>query len=61
LIRTVDKFEPGTPNLIGAIALAAACDFYTAHDLYAVLPSYERDLSSYLTSLLSQNKKITII
>lgn len=35
LIRTADKFEPGTPNLIGAIGLWAACDFYDSHDIYA--------------------------
>lgn len=34
LIRTADKFEPWTPNLIGAVGLAAACDFYHKHDVY---------------------------
>lgn len=34
LIRTADKFEPGTPNLIGAIGLWAACDFYKDFDIY---------------------------
>ena len=34
LIRTADKFEPGTPNLIWAIGLWAACDFYATHDIY---------------------------
>lgn len=35
LIRTADKFEPGTPNLIGAIGLWAACHFYDNFGIYA--------------------------
>ena len=57
----MDKFEPGTPNLIGAVGLAAAWDFYIEHDLFAILPSYERELASYLESHLSQNQKIQLI
>ncbi len=34
LIRTADKFEPGTPNLIGAIGLWAACEFYKQYNIY---------------------------
>ncbi len=34
LVRTAQKFEPGTPNLIGAIWLWAAYDFYQTHQIY---------------------------
>ena len=61
LVRTADKFEPGTPNLIGAIWLWAACDFYTAYHLYNILPQYEKDLIVYLKSLLHPNKKIQFL
>jgi cysteine desulfurase/selenocysteine lyase len=61
LVRTADKFEPGTPNLIGAIWLWAACDFYTEHHLYDILPQYEKGLIIYLKSLLHPNKKIQFL
>ena len=44
LIRTADKFEPGTPNLIWAIGLWAACDFYEENNIYEYIHSHEKIL-----------------
>lgn len=61
LIRTADKFEPWTPNLIGAIGLWSACDFYYDNSIYEYIWEYEKYLYSNLISLLSENKKLSIL
>ena len=61
LVRTSEKFEPGTPNIIGAVGLGAACDFYKQHNIYKRLTQYESNLTNYLKSLLFNNKKVNII
>ena len=48
LIRTADKFEPGTPNLIWAVGLWAACDFYKNFNIYAnIKESHSKWKESY--------------
>lgn len=61
LIRTADKFEPWTPNLIGAIGLWSACDFYFDNNIYEYIWEYEKYLYWSLIFWLSQNKKISIL
>jgi cysteine desulfurase/selenocysteine lyase len=46
------RFEAGTPNIAGAIGLAAAIDYLTAVDLDRVA-AYERDLLGYATESLA--------
>ena len=41
------RFEAGTPNLLGAVALAAACDALTSHGMEAVA-GHERALAARL-------------
>ncbi len=48
LIRTADKFEPWTPNLIGAIWLWAACDFYHENNIYTHIQDHENNLYNKL-------------
>ena len=47
-----DRFEAGTPNIAGAIGLAAAIDYLTAVDLDRVA-AYEQDLLGYGTEALA--------
>lgn len=61
LIRTAEKFEPWTPNLMGAVWLGAACDFYQDHSIYDVLPRHEHELIDYLQWLLSSYSSLNII
>ncbi len=46
------KFEAGTPNIAGTIALGAALDWVEAHGL-AAIAAHEQDLLAYGTRLLS--------
>jgi cysteine desulfurase/selenocysteine lyase len=46
------RFEAGTPNIAGAIGLAAAIDYLTTVDLDRVM-AYERDLLGYATESLA--------
>ena len=48
-----NKFEAGTPNIAGAIGLAAALDYVTAIGLDRIA-SYERELLAHGTGALSQ-------
>ncbi len=50
--RVPYKFEAGTPNIAGAIGLAAALDWLSAQDL-AQVAAYEHDLLAYGTAALS--------
>jgi cysteine desulfurase/selenocysteine lyase len=47
-----DRFEAGTPNIAGAIGLAAAIDYLAAVDLDRVA-AYEQDLLGYGTEALA--------
>lgn len=61
LIRTADKFEPWTPNLIWAIWLWAACDFYDDNNIYTYISDYEKNLYNKLSDgLLQYRDKISI-
>ncbi len=46
------KFEAGTPNIAGGIALGAALDWVAGHDLTAIA-AHEQDLLAHGTRLLS--------
>jgi len=48
-----NKFEAGTPNIAGAIGLAAALDYVTAIGLDRIA-SYERELLAHGTEAMSQ-------
>ncbi len=50
--RPPGRFEAGTPNIGGAVALAAAIDYFTGLDRLALM-EYEDDLLQYATGLLS--------
>lgn len=44
LVRTVEKFEPGTPNIIGAISMWAALDYLDRIGGYTVLHQLQEPL-----------------
>ncbi len=50
--RVPYKFEAGTPNIAGAVGLAAALDWLTAQDLTRVA-AYEHELLEYGTAALT--------
>jgi len=54
------KFEPGTPDACGAIALSAAADYLTQIGMDAVC-AHERELASYTRKLLSKTEGIEIL
>jgi len=54
------KFEAGTPNIAGAIGLAAAIDYVERLDLDAAA-AYEHELLRYATERLSQIPEVRII
>lgn len=54
------KFEAGTPNIAGAIGLAAAMDYLGRFDLSA-LAAYETSLLDYATTALESIKGFRII
>ena len=54
------KFEAGTPNIGGAIGLAAAVDYLNDLDL-AALAAHEADLLAYATSALSQIEGLRVV
>ena len=54
------KFEAGTPNIAGAIGLAAAADYLSALDEVAV-QSHETALLNYATSSLNQIDGLAIV
>jgi len=54
------KFEAGTPNIAGAIALAAAIDYYTGLDL-AGAHRYEDDLVRHALDRLSSFPDIRLV
>src|SRR5262249_18386672 len=54
------KFEAGTPNVGGAVGLAAALDFVQRIG-YAQISSYERELLSYATNALNEVEGLRMI
>lgn len=50
--RPPGRFEAGTPNIGGTVALGAAIDYFTGLDRLALM-EYEDDLLQYATGLLS--------
>ncbi len=54
------KFEAGTPNIAGVIALAAAIDYVTATGIEAIA-AHEQDLLHYATSRLLEIDGLRII
>lgn len=54
------KFEAGTPNIAGAIGLAAAMDYLWSLDLQAIL-AYESYLLEYATNAMNTIKGFNII
>ena len=54
------KFEAGTPNIAGALGLAAAIDYLDVLDASA-LQRFETDLLNYATSSLQQVDGISIV
>lgn len=54
------KFEAGTPNIAGAISLAAAMDFLTQQDRHA-LARHEDELLAYTCEQLAKIERIEMI
>ncbi len=54
------KFEAGTPDIAGAIGLAAALRYFRSHDI-AALAAHERELLRYATERLSEIDALRII
>lgn len=62
LIRTADKFEPGTPNLIWAIGLGAACDFYENRNIYEYIYDHKKILYDAIVQWVqSFGQKLSIL
>lgn len=55
-----EKFEAGTPNVEGALALASALDYLSAIGL-ANIREHEIDLSSYLLKGLAKIKQVKLL
>lgn len=53
-------FEPGTPNIEGAISLGSAIDYWNDLDRFAV-EKYEQDLIEYLRNELKQIERVHLI
>lgn len=53
------RLEAGTPNIEGAIGLAAACDFIKKQDRVALL-DWEQSLAAHVYKRLSRNENIKI-
>jgi cysteine desulfurase/selenocysteine lyase len=54
------KFEAGTPNIAGAVGLAAAVDYVTAIGMHRIM-AHERELLAYGTAALSGVPGLTLI
>ena len=54
------KFEAGTPNIAGAIGLAAAVDYLARVD-FAAATAHEADLLAYATASLSQIEGLRVV
>ncbi|MBN1447943.1 MAG: cysteine desulfurase [Bacteroidetes bacterium] len=54
------KFEAGTPNIAGAIGLAAALKYYRGFDIDAIV-AYEKHLLKYATERLEEIDALRII
>ncbi len=54
------KFEAGTPNIVGGIALGAALDYLTSFDIHEIA-KHEDDLLSYATEKLFEIEGLRII
>jgi cysteine desulfurase/selenocysteine lyase len=55
-----DKFEAGTPDIAGAIALGAAIDYVTSVGLDRIA-AYEHDLLAYGTEILSRIPEVHLL
>ncbi len=60
LKQGIQRFEAGTQDVAGAIALKAAIDYLNEKGMDAI-ERYERDIASYLYSRLKENKDVDII
>ena len=54
-----DKFEPGTPNISGVIALGAAIDYLQGIGMEAIA-AHEADLVEYALSRLAEIPEVTV-
>ncbi|MFK8054650.1 MAG: aminotransferase class V-fold PLP-dependent enzyme [Saprospiraceae bacterium] len=54
------KFEAGTPNIAGAVGLAAAADYMTSLDLTSI-EAYESELLDYATAEMSKIEGLKVI
>lgn len=54
------KFEAGTPNIAGVIALGTAIDYLNSIGMSSII-SYEKELSNYTVNALSKVDKLTRI
>lgn len=57
--RGVEKWEAGTPNVEGAIGLAAACDYHNQLGMVNIR-QHEKELTAYALKKLSRFKEIKI-
>lgn len=56
-----DKFEPGTPNLSGAVSLLKAFEYIESIGWYKVLEEMEHDLVNYTLKKLSDYPDVILI
>jgi cysteine desulfurase / selenocysteine lyase len=54
------KFEAGTPNIAGAIGLAAALNYFRGHDIEALI-AHEQEILAYATEQLAGITELRLI
>lgn len=58
--KVPDRFEAGTPNIVGVVGLGAAIDYVSEIGPEAIA-AYERELSTYAASVISRIPGVRLI
>ena len=56
-----EKFEPGTPHIIGAVSLLKALEYIESIGWYEAIHSHEEALVTYALQRFAQNPKLTLL
>ena len=62
LRQSAEKFEPGTPNIIGAVSLLKAIEYMNSLGGYQAMQAHEQELMAYaLTCFNERTDRLTLI
>lgn len=62
LKSTAEKFEPGTPHIVGAVSLLKAIEYMDSIGGYAAIEKYENELAEYtLKRFAEMSATVTLI